>query len=64
MYNIEHPDITSMERTGYPTFMDENDSYIYCDQCGRAIERGESYYHVFSHDICCDCLGECEELNE
>lgn len=64
MYNdIEHPDITAMERTGYPTFVDD-DAYIYCDQCGRLIKRGESYYNVFGHDICCDCLGDCEELVE
>lgn len=64
MYNIEHPDITAMERTGYPTFMDDDYSHIYCDKCGRLIERGESFYNVFSHNICRDCLGECEEFAE
>lgn len=63
MYNIEHPDISSMESTGYPAFID-NDSAIYCDECGRLIERGDTYYNVFGHDICPECLGECEELNE
>lgn len=64
MDNIEHPDIIAMERTGYPTSMDDDYSHIYCDKCGRFIERGESFYNVFGHDICCDCLGECEEIVE
>lgn len=64
MYNVEHPDITAMERTGYPTFMDDDYSHIYCDHCGRALEHDERYYHIRGENICLDCLDNYEEFAE
>ena len=63
MYNIEHPDITAMERTGYPTFAQPT-GYTYCDVCGRPMEHEERYYRIRGENICVDCLEDYEEYAE
>lgn len=53
----DHPEIRSMERTGYPTWLQEDDDKEYCGECGREIEEGEDSYECRTHRILCeDCL--------
>ena len=49
----DHPEIVSMERTGYPSWMQEED--VFCDYCGDEIT--EEVYEDEHHDKLCEhCL--------
>ena len=45
MTNIQHPDITQTERTGYPFRVTEY-RYTECAKCGRAITEEQSAYSL------------------
>lgn len=51
--DLEHPEITWCERTGYPSWNQPHD--YYCDRCGDYIEdvvyEDDGYEH-----LCLDCL--------
>ena len=54
MLDLEHPDITSALRTGYPR--NHRETHYYCEECGRELT-GESKYEDEHHDyLCSDCL--------
>lgn len=54
--DLEHPEITMVMATGYPSWMQEDDE-IRCDECGRVIYDTEDIYECSTHDVLCeDCL--------
>ena len=53
-YNLEHPDITSALRTGYPTWNQEK-SY-YCESCGDCLDDKEIYEDSVHEYLCKACL--------
>lgn len=55
MYSIpDHPEIRSIEATGYPTWGQPEE--IYCEECGRNLD-SETVYVDESHEALCDeCL--------
>jgi hypothetical protein len=55
--DIEHPEITCTNRTGYPSWKQEDDDELYCCECGRVIKDDEDSYECDSHAVLCeDCL--------
>lgn len=55
MTNIQHPDITQIERTGYPFQVTEL-RYSECAKCGKAIDEEQSAYN-----LCAECEGKALE---
>lgn len=51
---LEHPDITRIQRTGYPVPLCE----LLCTQCHQPIYSGETYGVCDHRVICADCLEE------
>ena len=49
MTNIQHPDITQTERTGYPFIITEH-CYTECAKCGHAVDEEQSAYN-----LCAEC---------
>jgi Zn finger protein HypA/HybF involved in hydrogenase expression len=45
MINIQHPDITRIERTGHPFVVTEY-RYAECAKCGKAIDEEQSAYNL------------------
>lgn len=55
MYDIpDHPEIRSMEKTGYPTW--NQPEPIYCDECGRNLDSETIYSDRLHTNLCADCL--------
>lgn len=55
MKGIEHPEISWIERTGYPSWK-QDPPQIYCEECGRNITE-ENVYEDENHKyMCCECL--------
>ena len=53
----DHPEIRCAQRTGYPSWKQEEDDTVYCGECGREIEEGEDTYECRTHSVLCeDCL--------
>ncbi len=51
---IEHPEISWIERTGYPSF--RQPEKVYCEECERDIT-DERWYEDEHHEfICAECL--------
>ena len=50
---LQHPEITWVERTGYPSWNQPRD--IRCDECGDTIE-DEVYEDEYHETLCLDCL--------
>ena len=53
MLDIQHPEITWAERTGYPSWNQPVE--IQCDECGDFIE-DEVYEDELHEYLCIDCL--------
>jgi hypothetical protein len=51
--DLEHPEITWAERTGYPSWNQPKE--VYCDRCGDIID-DESYEDEHYDCLCLDCL--------
>ena len=50
---IQHPEITWIEKTGYPSWNQPED--IYCERCGDIID--DEVYEDENHEcLCLDCL--------
>lgn len=54
MENLEHPDITSALRTGYPSWELHHDPRI-CPMCGETPIDNESY-EVYGEEVCEKCM--------
>lgn len=51
----DHPDIVEIERTGYPSWMKEED--VFCEECGKDISDVEDQYYDEKHEYLCErCL--------
>ena len=50
---LQHPEITWIERTGYPSWNQLKDTV--CDNCGDVIE-DEVYEDEYNEHLCLDCL--------
>lgn len=51
----DHPEIISIQRTGYPTWNQPEGEY--CCECGKRILEDEDTYECRTHKILCeDCL--------
>ena len=50
---IQHPEITWIEQTGYPSWNQPED--LYCDNCGEVIDE-EVYEDENNEHLCLDCL--------
>ena len=54
---MQHPDITMIERTGYPSLYQEDEADIYCCECGGRIHDEDEVYECKTHaTLCEDCL--------
>lgn len=52
-----HPEIDWIERTGYPSWMQEDENEVRCDECGRIIEEWDDVYECRTHStLCLECL--------
>ena len=57
IHDIEHPEITWIERTGYPSYAQYTQpTEINCEYCGEVIEEDDSYIDTYYDYICEDCL--------
>lgn len=55
--DIEHPEITWIERTGYPSYAQYTQpTEINCEYCGEVIEEDDSYIDTYYDYLCEDCL--------
>lgn len=57
--DLQHPDITAAERTGYRRSRYRPRVFTTCDWCGRNINESDEYYYIHGEIICCDCKIEC-----
>ena len=53
MLDIQHPEITWAERTGYPSWNQPVD--VVCDNCDEIID-DEVYEDEYNENLCLDCL--------
>jgi hypothetical protein len=51
---LEHPDITSTLRTGYP--LGNQPKSHYCEECGKCLDCEEIYADSIHEYLCKDCL--------
>ena len=58
MINIQHPEITNAERTGYPSWSKNIEEIVYCGICGYGIKEDEIVYESDNYLCLCD---ECYE---
>ena len=49
----DHPEIVSIQRTGYPSWNQPVD--VICDRCGEVVE-DEAYTNEDYETLCLDCL--------
>lgn len=58
MYVPDHPVIRSLEATGYPPGVSDEETKVYCGECGRELHPDdEDVYECRTHAILCeDCL--------
>ena len=52
--DLEHPEVTCILRTGYPSWMQPEE--IYCERCGDDISDEEVYEDDEYEYLCEDCL--------
>lgn len=52
--DIQHPEITWAERTGYPSW-NQPGGTVRCDKCGEVIDY-EVYEDEYHDCLCLDCL--------
>ena len=54
MQHIEHPEISWIRKTGYPSY--DQPKEVYCQECGKDIT-DEVWYEDETHEFLCDnCL--------
>ena len=58
MENLQHPDITAAERTGFPR-RKQPATWMTCDWCGVTIRYGDEYFDIHGEIICFDCGTDC-----
>lgn len=51
----DHPEIRWAERTGYPSWKQEDDR-VYCQECGKDITDEDQYDDAVHTCLCADCL--------
>lgn len=61
---IEHPDITAIQRTGYPRWCPDAEPTMFCDNCGAELMRGDKFYRVHNECFCVDCMEGWEDVVE
>ena len=54
MSNIQHPDITWCERTGYT--QDNQPESHYCERCGTCLDDEDEYEDALHEHLCESCL--------
>jgi hypothetical protein len=54
MMGLDHPEVESALRTGYPTW--NQPKTIYCEECGRDITDEEQYEDEHHEFLCGECL--------
>lgn len=54
MSSFDHPEVLTIIRTGYPSWMQEK--FVSCERCGELIEENESYEDDMYDVLCEDCL--------
>ena len=52
--DLQHPDITWIEKTGYPS--DKQEKHHYCGECGRCLHNKEVYSDRLYAYLCRECL--------
>ncbi len=53
-FELQHPDITAAEATGYPEpYMH---SRLHCERCGCGIYEDMPYYEIEDKPLCPDCV--------
>lgn len=62
-WNLQHPDITAAERTGYALGNEPHD-YLECDWCGGFIYLGTEYYDIHGEILCASCVEDCKKEHE
>lgn len=60
MEQLQHPDITAAERTGYPRHRQPR-VFTTCDWCGTEIQEGDEYYEIHGEILCAECVNECRK---
>ena len=60
----DHPEIRWAERTGYPSWMREEQIIGYCDCCGSPIYEDDRYEETDEGFLCADCCREKEDEDE
>ena len=60
MEQLQHPDITAAERTGYPRGRQPR-VFTDCDWCGAEIQEGDEYYDIHGEILCAECVNECRK---
>lgn len=64
-WNLQHPDISRIERTGYGYSEDDAPAGLECSVCGQGIMSCEAYGECDGKVICSDCINEeWEELTD
>ena len=53
-WGLEHPDIESANRTGYPR--GHKEPKIYCCECCKDITDQKQYYDCWHEYLCAECL--------
>ena len=56
MLDIQHPVITEIEKYGYPSWVNEQET-IYCDMCEKRLDDPYEIYEDLHNDYLCEeCL--------
>ena len=53
--NIEHPDITRMEKYGT---LETNEHITLCAECEQPLFEGDRVYYINDEMLCWECVGE------
>ena len=51
---IEHPEIAYINRTGYPSYLQQSE--VYCEECGKNITNATWYEDEHHEFLCESCL--------
>lgn len=54
MRDLEHPEITCAERTGYPSWLQHKERK--CEECGDYLYLDETYEDEYHDFLCEECL--------
>lgn len=62
--DLQHPDITAVERTGYRRSRYRPRIFTTCDWCGKTILDGDEYFDVHGEILCDECMSDCRRYAE